>query len=229
MLIKLLLAPILLTQGFKVRRNIVRLPEAKGQREGKAGDGETLKLMILGDSAAAGVGVDQQKDALSGQLAHILSQRYSLSWKLLAKTGETTHSVQHLLSNTGNEEFDVIVISLGVNDVTSGKSCRTFVSQTGELIARLEEMFSPKQIVFTGLPPMGHFPALPNPLRWYLGRQSQQFDRALKETVTALGWDYFSQDMTPEPHLIARDGFHPGAPVYKLWAQGVAQLIRNRF
>lgn len=229
MLVKLLLGPFLLVQGYGVRKSIIKLPEASGQRSGSNGVGPPLKMMILGDSAAAGVGAKEQQDALSGQLSSRLSKAFRLSWKLIARTGETTDSIHALLDEESSEDYDVIVVSLGVNDVTSGKSCRAFISQTKALIHRLDARYSPQQIVFTGLPPMGHFPALPNPLRWYLGRQSQRFDRALEKTVKEFDCDYFKQDMTPDPELIADDGFHPGPPVYSLWAEGIANLIRCKF
>ncbi len=51
------LAPLLLWQGRHVRRVTPRLPEAAGPRAGTTGHGPPLRLLVLGDSAAAGVGV----------------------------------------------------------------------------------------------------------------------------------------------------------------------------
>ena len=70
----LFLLPVLFIQGHKVRKNTPRLAEAKGEREGRAGQGKSLSLLILGDSAAAGVGVENQKDALSGAIIQELQK-----------------------------------------------------------------------------------------------------------------------------------------------------------
>lgn len=78
----LALLPILLIQGRKVRKNTPRLLEAGGEREGTTGEGQPLSLLILGDSAAAGVGVDTQQDALSGAIISELQNEYRLQWKL---------------------------------------------------------------------------------------------------------------------------------------------------
>ncbi len=86
----LLLLPILFVQGNKVRKNTPRLLEPKGEREGGIGQGKPLSLLILGDSAAAGVGVETQKDALSGAIIQELQNEFFLQWKLHAKTGDTT-------------------------------------------------------------------------------------------------------------------------------------------
>ena len=59
--LKLILAPVLIYQGKQVSKDTPRLPEAPGLRKGIHGNGEKqIRLLILGDSAAAGVGVDEQ-------------------------------------------------------------------------------------------------------------------------------------------------------------------------
>src|SRR5689334_20066239 len=62
------LVPLLALQGRRVRRVTPRLPEPPGPRAGLAGDGPPLRLLILGDSSAAGVGAPSQDEALSGRL-----------------------------------------------------------------------------------------------------------------------------------------------------------------
>ncbi|RMD81354.1 MAG: SGNH/GDSL hydrolase family protein, partial [Candidatus Dadabacteria bacterium] len=57
------LGPLLLWQGWRVRLNVPRLPEAPGPRQGRAGKGPLLRLLIVGDSAAAGVGAAHQDEA----------------------------------------------------------------------------------------------------------------------------------------------------------------------
>lgn len=65
------LIPALIIQGKKVKKNTPRLPEPEGVREGITGQGKKLSILILGDSAAAGVGVKTQEDALLGCSAYI--------------------------------------------------------------------------------------------------------------------------------------------------------------
>ena len=57
------LGPVLLAQGHYVRRVTPRLPEPEGLRQGVEGSGPPLRLLILGDSSAAGVGVATQAEA----------------------------------------------------------------------------------------------------------------------------------------------------------------------
>jgi hypothetical protein len=67
----LLLAPVLLRQGARVRERTPVLPEAAGDRSGRAGaaEGAPLRLLIVGESTAAGVGVAHQRDGIAARLA----------------------------------------------------------------------------------------------------------------------------------------------------------------
>ncbi len=73
------LGPLLLLQGRHVRRVTPVLPEPPGPRQGRSGAGPALRLLILGDSAAAGVGASTQGEALSGQLVQTLARRFDLT------------------------------------------------------------------------------------------------------------------------------------------------------
>lgn len=76
------LAPVLLWQGRNVRRSTLRLPEAAGVRYGQVGRGPALRILLLGDSSAAGVGVSQQEQALAGQLNGVSPLCCSLSTQI---------------------------------------------------------------------------------------------------------------------------------------------------
>lgn len=228
MLAKFLLGPVLLAQGWRVRRTIVKLPEPVGKRHGQTGASPVMSVLILGDSAAAGVGVDSQEDALSGQLCKHLQHQQDVRWQLLAQTGRTTQDTLDMLALEPPRPIDTVLISLGVNDVTSGLSLEQYREQTQALIALLRSKFSARQIIFSGLPPVSRFPALPHPLRWYLGSVSKRFDRALRTITERHECDYLFLDMAEDIHLIAADGFHPGPQVYARWGQAAAILISAR-
>lgn len=87
------LLPSLLWQGYQVKKNTPRLAEASGERKGLIGQGQTLSILILGDSAAAGVGVQKQEDALLGALLSELKNHFTVRYQLEAKTGDTTLQV----------------------------------------------------------------------------------------------------------------------------------------
>ena len=70
------LGPVLLPQSRWLKRNALRLAEAAGPREGKIGHGDpVLRLLVVGDSSAADVGVADQAQALALPLARRLADR----------------------------------------------------------------------------------------------------------------------------------------------------------
>ena len=169
------LAPVLLAQGSLTRSRTPVLPEPPGDRTGSRGTGRPLRLLIAGDSAAAGVGAAHQDEALLGQLLARLVPSWHVSWRLAARTGATTASTRRELETL-------------------------------------------------------RFPALPQPLRWHLGRRAMQLDAALRADIHAQpDCVFLPLAIAGGPEMMARDGFHPGPPVYAAWAKRVADQINERF
>jgi lysophospholipase L1-like esterase len=226
----LALGPVLLAQGKRVRRTVPTLPEPAGEREGVIGSGPDLRLLVLGDSAAAGVGADTQEQALAGQLAVALAPTFRLHWKLLAFTGATTRDIVRRLAQESATGFDVVVTSLGVNDVTRRLPLDRWRRQQLALIDLLRERCGAAHIVLSGLPPMHRFPALPQPLRWYVGSRARDFNRVLAEVAASrpgcefLALGHEMMDIS----AMASDGFHPGPPIYALWAREAAKRIQQQ-
>ena len=224
------LAPALLAQGRHVRRTTPLLAEPEGAREGAAGSGPLLRLLVVGDSAAAGVGARTQDDALSGRVVDGLRASFHVRWKLAAFTGATTADMLDHLQQLPTEEFDVVVTSLGVNDVTGRRSLADWRREQGQFIALLENKFRARHILLSGLPPMHRFPALPQPLRWYIGSRAQDFDRALERLADNqprcefVKLAYAMMDL----RAMAADGFHPGPAIYEQWAAEVVRRIVDR-
>ncbi|MBY6188480.1 SGNH/GDSL hydrolase family protein [Marinobacter hydrocarbonoclasticus] len=227
-----LLAPILILQGKWVRLRTPKLPEAPGPRSGERGKGSPLSLLVLGDSAAAGVGIEHQERALSGHLVEALEPFFSLQWQLHARSGLTTTQAIPLVDAIEAKRFDVVLISLGVNDVLSPVTETRWLNQLAALTLTLKSRFDPKLILLTAVPPLGEFPALPWPLRAHLGRRANRFNAALTKwlqpqpDLALIQLGQSPEDLTP--HL-APDRFHPGETTHQLWAQLASSQIRPHF
>jgi lysophospholipase L1-like esterase len=228
-LAKIGLAPFLIAQGLYVRLVTPELPEPPGKRSGIYGSGLPLSLLILGDSAAAGVGVSTQRQALSGQLVSVLGAYFQVSWKLIADTGNTAKELVAKLEMASPEMFDVVVTSIGVNDVTHGTKLKKWIAQQRQIVELLQSKFHSQHIILSSLPPMHLFPALPQPLRWYLGLRAKRFNSALKIFAESCNQcEFVTINFSLEAAYMAADGFHPGALAYSIWAKRVADIIRRR-
>jgi lysophospholipase L1-like esterase len=224
------LGPLLLVQGRRVRRETPELPAPPGPREGVRGEGPPLRLLVLGDSAGEGVGAATQDEALAGRIVARLEKRYRVEWRVIARTGATTASTIRHLERIERFDTDVVVTSLGVNDVTGDVGPALFLERNATLCALLRGKFGAKMIVASGLPPMHRFPALPQPLRWYLGERARELDRALAKALPdGKGAEHLPFADELDGMHMATDGFHPGPAVYEKWGEATARRIDTAF
>lgn len=240
-------APLLVAQGLWVRRVTPKLPEAAGAREGlrAASDGagpdageawdETsrapCRLLIVGDSSAAGVGAAHQDEALAGRLTAELASRLArpVRWRLVARTGLNARELAALVDEAQPAPFDLALVVVGVNDVTGLRSTGAWLRDLDALAGRLRRVSPRGRLVASGLPPVHRFPALPQPLRAFLGARARDFDAALARWAQGRGGALYVPipDMA-DRSLAATDGFHPGPGAYAIWAATLADAIATR-
>jgi lysophospholipase L1-like esterase len=236
-LARTLLAPILLVQGKRMFAAMPKLSAPAGDTSGTRGDGPPLRLLVTGDSAAAGFGAASQDEALLGRVVDRLAETHAVTWALAARFGSTTPKTLGHLRKREAEPFDVAVVSLGLNDVIAGSSPSAWLAAYRGLAATLRERFGVAHIVASGLPPVGRFPAVPQPLRWVLGRQARRYDAALEawaESQPDLSTVALSRSIdraladlgATVEEAMAGDGFHPGPRVYDEWGRRVVEAIR---
>ncbi|WP_201546506.1 SGNH/GDSL hydrolase family protein [Psychrobacter immobilis] len=256
------LAPVYLYQGHKIKRDTVRLPEPNGERHGqvqldnpagnlpntlKENRQQTLNLMIVGDSAAAGVGSQTQQEALVGNLIPLLTQQpiiqttfNTLNWSLQATTGHTSFDILRRLYVLAapSQPIDVMILSVGVNDTTSSVSVDKWQQQIENIITIVQRKFGVRELIFLSLPPMAQMPAIPAPLNNFVGAKASILDNTLQQVCSAHdGVTYMATDFARmiDEHsngtpidirvMFASDGFHPSSLMYGYWAQQLVELI----
>lgn len=111
------LFPMLLLQGRRVRRSLPRAPIAQDAAEGatlSAPPAPSLRLLVIGGSTAAGVGVASHTHGLAAQTARALSERTARAarWRTLGQIGATAHASQNELSRVEAGAFDVVIVAL---------------------------------------------------------------------------------------------------------------------
>ena len=229
--LKLALSPLLVAQALTTRARLPRLPEAGGARRGETGHGPLLKLLIVGDSSAAGVGVVTQRQALAAQLAARLAKAAGVRvrWQLLARSGLTTQQTLQLLRAEPPAQADVAVVVTGVNDVVDQIPSHRAVAARTALANWLRNGMGVQHVVFAPLPPIHAFPGLPQPLRWVAGADAQRHNTALADwTATRGDVSRVDMHMPLDRASMASDGFHPGEPVYRYCAGAIAQHIATQ-
>lgn len=226
--LKLALSPLLVAQALHARRKAPVLPEPPGPRSGSIGEGPALRLLVVGDSSAAGVGVGRQSQALAGPLAKRLAAATGtrVHWRLAARSGVTTAQALDLLRAEGPLQWDIAVVVTGVNDVVDQVPSRRAVRAREALADELRNRHGVRHVVFAPLPPVHQFPGLPRPLRWIAGADARRHDRALAEWAAGRS-DVSHADWGLQLNrgVMAEDGFHPGVPAYRQCATMLARHV----
>ena len=221
-----LLWPILWLQGCYVRRVTLRMPVPPGGREGTSGRGPLVRVLVAGDSAAAGVGVGSHDQTLCGQLVQRLGLHRTVAWQVMAVNGLDSPGLFKLLEDAPAAPFDVVVLSMGVNDVTALCTPRDWLKWQNRLAGVVAQRFGPALLVHSAVAPMHAFTALPQPLRWFMGRWALEMNRLLETLLH--GQPRRTMHWHPKATAtegLAIDGFHPGPHGYALWAQGLSEHI----
>ncbi|HEX6704183.1 MAG TPA: SGNH/GDSL hydrolase family protein [Albitalea sp.] len=226
--LKLVLSPLLVAQAIGTRRRAPVLPEASGERHGVIGSGEPLRVLIVGDSSGAGVGVPTQDLALAGHLSRTLAREAGrqVHWQLVAQSGITSAQALAMVRRESLRPAEVAVAVLGVNDVIDQVPSMRAVQHRAALADWLLAHAGVRHVVFAPLPPVHQFPLLPQPLRWIMGRDARRHDEAMAR------WAATRHDVSHVPIAIrldascmASDGFHPGEPVYRACGEALARHI----
>jgi len=223
--LKVALSPLLVAQAVLTRAKLPRLPEADGERAGIAGDGAPLRLLVAGDSSAAGVGVATQRDALAPRLAARLAAACAaqVHWQLHARSGLTTAGTHALLREVPLGTVDVAVVVTGVNDVVDQVPSQRAVAARDALANWLRNACGVHHVAFAPLPPVHRFPGLPQPLRWVAGSDARRHNDALQRwAATRDDVSCVPMDLPLGPETMADDGFHPGRIVYAACADHIA-------
>lgn len=218
---------VALAQGLWVRGRIEMLPPAGGPTSGRTGEGaETLRIGILGESTAAGCGVDTHEDGFAGALARdLVGPGRAAEWVVVGQHGATARRIRHRLLPELSGEFDVVVLLAGANDVMARRAPADWSADLRAIMSDLSARAG--LVVVAGTPPFIAFPSLPRALARYLAARAAAQDAASRAVCAGIA----NAEFVPSPPALvddsffSRDRFHPGAEGYRHWAELIADGI----
>jgi len=193
----------------------------------------TVRVAILGDSTAAGVGVEDTVHTVGGRLASLLAAEHlhiRLSGAAISgsRAGDLGPQVSRALLNDPH----VAVVLIGSNDATHATPLARVRSSLVDAVRRCRT--AGVAVVLGTCPDLGATRAVARPLRdvlAYYGRRvaTTQADAgrwagALVVDLAARTGPSFRAD--PQATLCA-DGFHPSAAGYDLWARALLPAVQQ--
>ncbi|MBA2640850.1 MAG: SGNH/GDSL hydrolase family protein [Nocardioidaceae bacterium] len=196
---------------------------------GAALPGEPLSVLLLGDSGAAGYGMQTAEDAPGGMLgvglSHIADRPVRLT--SLARVGAQSSALDAQIDQGLAAHARVAVIVVGANDVTHSVRPAEAVRRLDAAVRRLHSVGC--EVVVGTCPDLGTVRPVPHPLRLLARQWSRRLAAAQTIAVVEAGGRSVSLgallgpsfDAAPS-ELFGPDRFHPSAAGY---ASMVAALL----
>ncbi len=214
---------VLVAQGVQARRTVGPRRTVPPYSDGRYGgrEGVSLRLCILGDSLATGLGVSHPHDT-PGALLAVRYAGESARPVILTTVASVGARSEHLAEQVDRALIvrpTVAVIIIGANDVTHLVPQRRSVRLLRDAVVRLREAGS---VVIVGTcPDLGTVQPIRRPLRHVVRRLSRQLARAQTTTAVLAGahtvslGDLLGPEFAARPlELFSDDHFHPNEEGY---------------
>jgi lysophospholipase L1-like esterase len=199
----------------------VRPPDATGWY-GRGRPGPAIKIVLLGDSSAAGYGVERVEETPGALLASWAAERADRRVYLRAfgKVGARSSDLAGQLDHALPIEPDVAVILIGVNDVTHRVRPAASVGDLAEAVRRLRD--AGVAVLVGTCPDLGTVQPIPPPLKQVARTWSRRMAAAQTIAVLEGGGRTVSLSSVLGPEFAAApallfgpDQFHPSAAGYR--------------
>jgi len=195
-----------------------------------------FRYVVMGDSTSVGQGAKIQADNFSCQYAQLVLLKQYPAVKIynLAKSGAKT---QDVLFNQVEAAIaldpDLIMLSIGANDVTGLTNSDEFRRTYAMILQRLTSLGKNTKIVLLNIPAFATSPLLWEPYRSAAHYQAGKFNQIItaiaKSEPNIRVVDIYrgtEADFRRYPKLnFSQDNFHPSSAGYGVWTRVIVQTL----
>ncbi len=222
--------PVYVWQGLGVRRRTMRLLPAEGPvLHAIAGEGEPVRLLVIGDSSAASVGIARTDAGIAAVLAEMIARDTGrpVIWRAAGFNSATAQQLRdHVVPNLKWEPWTHVVLSVGTNDAKNFHTVPRFKKDFGGLLYALAARFPGARIIWSPVVDMTRVPALPSLLARILEIRAQAINAMAARLCFERGAVPASRLPIEDPRLgFSSDGFHASKAGYRAWAEHLLPLI----
>ncbi len=193
-----------------------------------------VRILILGDSTAVGTGADSKEATIAGRLAHDFPDAQIVN---LGKNGGLIKDVSTQVTQVMTETFDMIIISVGGNDVWHMTRSRTIKKHLTYILSETKRM-SNQRVLFLIYNNIGDAPLFPQPIRYFLKIRGEHIHHLIKTVAVMLHVPIIELFVNPQENpflknpekLFAGDGIHPSSRGYEVWYNRMwREMVRSGF
>lgn len=204
------------------------------QRDPAADGVVPYRFVVLGDSTAVGQGARVQTDNFSCQYAQlVLAKKHEAVqvYNLAVSGAKTADVLAKQVEVAIALEPDLIMVSMGANDVTNLVDAETFKRNYTMVLQQLTRTNA--QIVLLNIPAFSTSLLLWEPYRsaahWQAGNFNQIIAAIAEPTMVVVDiYRGTEPDFRRFPKLnFSQDRFHPSSAGYSVWTRVIAQTLLN--
>lgn len=233
------LLPLMYWHSKRILAAVPKLPDATGP-VGEVGEGKPFKLIAIGESTFAGVGVETHEQGFTAALARVLAGGLEnrVSWKVYARSGFTAARLNEaILPEITETEADLIIIGTGGNDAFKLSTPWTFRRDVDHMVRQLRQRFPGVPIAFPNVPPIKEFPAFTPLIKWTIGNLVELHGEELARIADSHKDVVFNEEiirlkpwakvlgMDEDPTAFFSDGVHPSGLTYRVWGEDFGRFV----
>lgn len=197
-----------------------------------------LRLAVLGDSTAAGVGVDRPQDALPYQVAQRIADAegrpvrvVSYGWAGARAADLAATQLPDALAGDVLPSADIVAIVVGANDATHRTSPRRYRAALRETFERVRAAVPSARVVHAGIPRFRGALRTLEPLMFITDHYARLLRPISLAEAQRAGVAYadLARDVPPRIRgrrdVLASDRFHLSAAGYGAWADVIVEAL----
>ncbi len=195
---------------------------------------DKLNYLALGDSYTIGESVAEDERFPVQLVKRLKADSIDIGDPvIIAKTGWTTDELSAAIKEKNvKDTFDIVTLLIGVNNQYRGRSAEEYRGELKKLIeTALNYAGGKKEHVFIiSIPDWGVTPFAEGRERRKIAEEIDEYNKVKKDEADSYGirfYDITEISRSNDPALIAADGLHPSAKMYKMWVDKIYNDIKE--
>jgi lysophospholipase L1-like esterase len=191
-----------------------------------------FRTVVIGDSTALGQGTNSVEKGFGYQYLLTNPDLKDQNWSFENRAISGVKIAEVLDHQLGFEPVDLVMISIGANDITGNTKPSEFQRSVEKLATQLHS--KAKQVIWLNIPDFVTSPILLPPLNYILSWREHELNEIIKNILPQTGYqivDVYNGAREPfakhPERYFGADKYHPSAAGYAVWVELIHQTLNK--